>query len=397
MGYPGVSNPKITIKSKVTATEALNHDSAVQNSLGPKDDGLMLPEKYNGLGYQNLIAMVIDLMSFRDGWMKKGKISSVNPVIEPLHLVLVEEPEAHLHMQVQQVFIRKAYSVLRRHEKLESNKDFCTQLVISTHSSHIAKEEKFSNLRYFKRLPEGTECKVATSKVVNLSDVFGKDNKTNEFATRYLHTTHCDLFFANAAILVEGTAENTLIPHFIRCKYPQLNQRYISILSVNGKHSNRLNPLIDAIALPTLIITDIDSAEPTGHHQKAVPVRGKGLISGNYAITGWLINEKNFDKLLDIPKSQKLFARKSVCNYQICIAYQTPIKFGFDDKKEEMLSRTFEDSFIYTNIDIFKNMKPDDTGGLFKQVHTSLNNNNTFEELASIIFKELKKSEVKAE
>ena len=65
--------------------------------------------------------------------------------------MLVEEPEAHLHVQVQQVFIRKAYSVLRNHEKLGKSDAFSTQLVISTHSSHIAREEEFANLRYFKR------------------------------------------------------------------------------------------------------------------------------------------------------------------------------------------------------------------------------------------------------
>ena len=60
--------------------------------------------------------------------------------IEPLHIILVEEPEAHLHAQVQQVFIRKAYDVLRNHARLKEKKDFCTQLIISTHSSHIAHE-----------------------------------------------------------------------------------------------------------------------------------------------------------------------------------------------------------------------------------------------------------------
>lgn len=69
LGYPGIANPRITITSKVTTTEMLRHDSAVQYSLGEKGDGLILPEKYNGLGYQNLISIVFDLISYRDGWM----------------------------------------------------------------------------------------------------------------------------------------------------------------------------------------------------------------------------------------------------------------------------------------------------------------------------------------
>lgn len=53
-----------------------------------------------------------------------GKSSDIDDaLIPPLHLVLVEEPEAHLHAQVQQVFITQAYGVLRKHDKLKESKD----------------------------------------------------------------------------------------------------------------------------------------------------------------------------------------------------------------------------------------------------------------------------------
>lgn len=397
LGYPGVTNPQITISSKVTTTEMLKHDSAVQYSLGAKEDGFMLPEKYNGLGYQNLISIVFDLITFRDGWMRKGKASSTDEIIEPLQLVLVEEPEAHLHVQVQQVFIRKAYSILRNHEKLGDNNLFSTQLVISTHSSHIAREEKFANLRYFKRLPKGLECKVATSKVVNLSDVFGEENDTDKFVTRYLQTTHCDLFFADGAILVEGSAEHMLLPHFIRNKYSKLNQRYISILNINGKHSHRLAPLIDKLALPTLVITDLDSVEPTGHHKKAEPMRNNGLISGNYAITDWIIKKNLLNDLLDLPDKEKVVSKKSVCDYQIRVAYQIPIKVTHLGVEVEALSRTFEDSLIYTNWDVLSSLNATDPGKLLKKLKDGLDAQNSFDSLKTTIFNELKNSDVKAE
>ena len=397
LGYPGVTNPQITISSKVTTTEMLKHDSAVQYSLGAKEEGFMLPEKYNGLGYQNLISIVFDLITFRDGWMRKGKASSTDEIIEPLQLVLVEEPEAHLHVQVQQVFIRKAYSILRNHEKLGDNNLFSTQLVISTHSSHIAREEKFANLRYFKRLPKGFECKVTTSKVVNLSDVFGEENDTDKFVTRYLQTTHCDLFFADGAILVEGSAEHMLLPHFIRNKYSKLNQRYISILNINGKHSHRLAPLIDKLALPTLVITDLDSAEPTGYHKKAEPMRKKGLISGNYAITNWIIKKNLLDDLLDLSDDDKVVTKKSVCDYQIRVAYQIPIKVTHLDAEIEALARTFEDSLIYTNWDVLSKLNATDPGQLLKKLKDGFDAKKSFDSLKTTIFNELKKSEVKAE
>lgn len=397
IGYPGVTNPQITISSKVTTTEMLKHDSAIQYSLGAKEEGFMLPEKYNGLGYQNLISIVFDLITFRDGWMRKGKASTADEIIEPLQLVIVEEPEAHLHVQVQQVFIRKAYDILRNHEKLGSGNLFSTQLVISTHSSHIAREERFANLRYFKRLPKGSECKVATSKVVNLSDVFGKEDDTDKFITRYLQTTHCDLFFADGVILVEGSAEHMLLPHFIRNKYPKLNQRYITILNINGKHSHRLAPLIDKLALPTLVVTDLDSAEPTGHHKKAEPMRNKGLISGNYAITNWIVKKDLVDDLLDLSDSDKVITKQSICDYQIRIAYQIPIQVSYLDVQVEALARTFEDSLIYTNWDVLSKLNATDPGQLLKKLKEGFDAKMSFDDIKACIFNELKKSEVKAE
>ena len=399
LGYPGISDPKLTITTKVMTSETLKHDSAVQYALSKTDNTLKLPEKYNGLGYQNLISMVFDLMGFRDDWMREGKAKDTNTVIEPMHLVLVEEPEAHLHIQVQQVFIRQAYKVLTNHKFLKQNLNFTTQLVISTHSSHIAIETTFGNLRYVKRLPEGTECAVATSKVINLSDVFGDSDQTNKFVTRYLQSTHCDLFFADAAILVEGVAESMLLPHFIRSKFPELYQRYITILGVNGRHAHRLSPLIEKLCLPTLVITDLDPAEKEGYHKSVVLKRGEGQISGNYAIAKWLMKEKDIDKLVDYSEDKKEFSFASPYRFSIRLAYQTPVKVDFEGEEKEAIPGTFEDCLIYTNYDLFKKIKVTDSGNLVEQTHDLLNSNDTFEMIHEKIYKMLRagKSEQKAE
>ncbi|CAJ0995378.1 hypothetical protein SODG_005524 [Sodalis praecaptivus] len=89
--------------------------------------------------------------------------------VEPLHLILIEEPEAHLHAQVQQVFIKKAYSVLRNHDDSRTSKRFSSQLVVSTHSSYLAHEVGFEKLRYFKRKPATGPHDVPTADVIDLS------------------------------------------------------------------------------------------------------------------------------------------------------------------------------------------------------------------------------------
>lgn len=114
---------------------------------------------------------------------------------------------------------------MRNHSKLRSKKVYTTQLLVTTHSSYIALESKFENLRYFRRTKNSS--KLPTTVVINLNTVFGSKTDTAKFVTRYLKTTHCDLFFADAVIMVEGAAERMLLPHFIEHCFEQLNQTYI--------------------------------------------------------------------------------------------------------------------------------------------------------------------------
>lgn len=111
INYPGFHDPSIEIHSFVDIKNSISHESAVQFALNDEDEGLTLPENYNGLGFQNLISMYFKLIQFRDEWLHEGRMvrTEDDDYIEPIHLVFIEEPEAHLHAQAQQVFIRKAY------------------------------------------------------------------------------------------------------------------------------------------------------------------------------------------------------------------------------------------------------------------------------------------------
>ena len=235
--------------------------------------------------------------------------------------------------------------------------------------------------------------------MINLSEVFGKNDETDKFVTRYLQATHCDLFFADAVILVEGAAENMLLPHFIRNKYPKLYQRYISILSINGRHSHRLNPLIEKLCIPTLVIADIDSAEATGHHKAICPERGKGFISSNYTITKWLIKEKDLDKLLSLPFEKKEIFKETPYKYSVRVAYQTPVSIAYEGNDEEAIASTFEDCLVYTNYQLFKTIATDDTGSLIQSVSDGINIADSFETFHKGVYDTLRngKSDQKAE
>jgi len=207
INYPGFQNPEIKIRSKIQIEEAIKHDSAVQFAIQGMAE-LALPEKYNGLGYRNLISIYLKLIDFREKWLNVSKDVSN---IEPIHLVFVEEPEAHLHAQAQQVFVKKAFEALCNNKLIKDSSWLNTQLVLSTHSNHIVNDLDLNCMRYFRRVMDVGD-KIPVSNVINLSSTFGSSDETKRFVTRYVRLMHCDIFFADAVILVEGPAEKILVP-----------------------------------------------------------------------------------------------------------------------------------------------------------------------------------------
>jgi len=388
LNYPGFSDPQISLTSKINPLDSLDHKTAVQFNVLPEDTDSMhlsLPEKYNGLGYQNLISMVFSLIRFRDEWMRVGKAakrqSNDETIIEPLHIVLIEEPEAHLHAQVQQVFIKKAYQVLRANDRLK-NGQLNTQLIVSTHSSHIAHELDFTCLRYFRREPARKKGEIPSATVVNLSKTFGDATETSKFATRYIKSTHCDLFFADAAILVEGSAERMLVPHFIRHKFQKLDQSYISLLEIGGSHAHRLRPLLETLGLLSLVITDLDSIGESGP-AKVFPERDKNYRTGNTTLKEWIPTKELLDDLFDCTDDNKQSDNK-----QIRVAYQCPIKLKYkdDSDEEEAIPYTFEDSLALTNLKLFRDYQ--NPKGLLNKLQEALGK-DTLNEASEEMFNSL--------
>lgn len=324
MGYPGVSDPRPKVSTRLKAIDGLNHAAAVTfmvdvTSVGGEVTPLLrLPENNNGLGYQNLISMIFRLMSFRDAWMRVGKASKT---------------------------------------------------IVSTHSSHVAHEIPFANLRYFRRLPAGMAARIPVSMVINLQEVFGTKNETQRFVTRYLRAHHADLFFADAAILVEGPAERMLLPNLIRNNYERLNQSYVTLLEIGGSHAHRLKPLIDCLGLLTLIITDLDSVDATG--SSAQPQRGADQTTNNDTLKTWVPKLPNVDALMDADEKAKISENSDDQLFAVRTAYQTPVQVKLLDasKAETAQPYTFEDALAFENIEFFAKLEG---GGLVRKFREAI-------------------------
>jgi hypothetical protein len=222
---------------------------------------------------------------------------------------------------------------------------------------------------------------------VNLSNTFGDDSDTAKFAKRYLKTTHCDLFFADAAILVEGPAERMLVPHFIKYKYPELDRNYISLLEIGGSHAHRLRSLIETLGLLTLVITDLDSiAKET--NGKVLPERGKEYRTGNDTIKSWVPQKTSLDEALDASDDDK------IKDDYVRAAYQTEITLDYGGNEETVIPYTFEDALVLSNLELFKDRTYDT--GLIKKMAAGVNK-PTISETCQALFDALSKNSKKAE
>lgn len=380
INYPGFQNPEIKIRSKIQIEEAIKHESAVQFAIQGMAE-LALPEKYNGLGYRNLISIYLKLMDFREKWLK---VLSEGKNIEPIHLVFVEEPEAHLHAQAQQVFVKKAFDALCNNQIIKDNAWLNTQLVLSTHSNHVVNELGLNCMRYFKRVMDN---KIPISNVINLSGAFGTDDETEQFVTRYIRLTHCDIFFADAIILVEGPAEKILVPSFLT--KADLDSYYVSVIEVNGRHAHSFRSLIDKIGIPTLIVTDIDATKTTvddgkEKQESVITAKGMGYKTGNPTIQNWLPSKNLIDDLMALDRDGK-----TVDNTRI--AFQTPISVKWNKEYEEyteICPYTFEDALIFTNLELFRKEELKKMGTI-TTIANLLKKSCSAEDLQKLIFDKL--------
>jgi predicted ATP-dependent endonuclease of OLD family len=392
LGYPGLSNPRLVIRSALDPASIMSspHGARVHYALGPNDgapEPPTLPDSYNGLGFKNLIFMVVELLDLHSQWLA---IEDDRP---PVHLIFIEEPEAHLHAQLQQAFIRKVTSILSLNA--EDRRHYTSQVIVTTHSTHILYERGFQPIRYFRR------CRAehaSTSAVLNMSsfyDATAPHDRT--FLERYLRLTHCDLFFADGAVLVEGNVERLLLPQMIANAAPRLQSTYLTVLEIGGAFGYRFKPLIEFLGLTTLIITDLDSVfgppartagaaqngpdteappqtsdegpEPAeedygedddvdvdadagagGKPGRACVANHPGAITSNQTLLQWLPKCDTVAMLWEATDDQKTQGRSENSEAIVRVAYQCRTDVTWAGETKALAGRTLEEAFALENL-----------------------------------------------
>lgn len=216
----------------------------------------------NGLGYNNLLYTATVL-----GHLKQK--STVDP--EAYMALMVEEPEAHLHPQLQNIFFKYLLDL--------NNEQF--QIFVTSHSPTITAKADLDTLHVLQ-----TQDHVVSYLSVNKSSLT-LTNKT--YLQKFLDVTKSQLFFASGVLLVEGISEALLLPVFAKIMGENylLDKAGVEIVNINGvafEHfGNLFNSEDQKTRLQTRcsIITDDDRAEEgiedTARAQNALDLAGGQL------------------------------------------------------------------------------------------------------------------------
>ena len=343
MGGMKPDETKIKIISTLQQRELLKGNTTVVYEHDSSD----LPEHYNGLGYMNLISMIFQIEIIRKGFLsnKKSRMSDIN-------LLIIEEPEAHTHPQMQYIFIKNIKDILNTPLD-KDGRIGRVQSMISTHSSHIVSESDFDDIKYMVRTGNN-EVKAKNMKDLR-TEYDGDYKQYYTFLKHYLTLNRSELFFADKAIFIEGDTERILIPTMMK-KLDQeeplatdeipLTQQNISIVEV-GAYSHVFGKFINFIGLKkALVITDLDVCD-NGHATKGRYKAGTNQVTSNNAIKSYF-EEKDIDTLLALSPSDKIFSW-DVVHKRWKKKPDGNMRVYFQVEEEGYQARSFEDGFIHIN------------------------------------------------
>jgi putative ATP-dependent endonuclease of OLD family len=199
-----------------------------------------LPFTLNGLGYNNLVFIAATLSTLRES------------KAYAFRTILIEEPEAHLHPQLQVLLLSYLASAT-------SVEEAPVQVIVTSHSPILASQAPIDSVISVH------EDKGLVSSVSVCSIAFSPELKTSRELKcklqRYLDATRAELFFARRILIVEGIAEALLIPVLTGLAGGSLKKSAVTVVNADGLNFNSFLPLFGQgkLGMPVGVLTDGDS------------------------------------------------------------------------------------------------------------------------------------------
>lgn len=281
-------------------------------------DGYYLGESSQGLGYSNMIYIHLQLKEYE---------KNINPL--KVNMFLLEEPESHMHPQMQQVFIK--YLLDYYQSKLQG--------LITTHSNEMVRVAGISHLRVIRHVGNFKSNLYDLSmllKELKNSKVLA-DNELANFFDWFFEVGYSDIIFADKAIFYEGDTERLFIRKAMTLeKYQKLSQQYVAFIQVGGAYAKNYEKLIRLLGIKSLIITDIDY----GKDKLTVADIGESETTNATIKHFYSINHPS-----DKPTASNLYAwkdaKENIFDNLISICFQTNIDGYARTLEEAMLNKYF--------------------------------------------------------
>lgn len=238
--------------------------------------GFDIPIQNNGLGYNNLIFISLLLAKMQADSDGKYLGSSA----KQFPILLIEEPEAHLHPSMQYKFLKFLKENYKKYHRAR-------QIFVTTHSTQITSAILLDEMICLHSYSPGTTT------VCYPGRVFAGDEegiKSKKFVQRFLDATKSDMLFANKVIMVEGLAEELLLPVMANYVGFSLEDEHVAIVNVGNRYFKHFLKLFDTqvscFAIPTQVvcITDRDPVrkkKTRGKFEQCYPYE-RGIEPVNY-------------------------------------------------------------------------------------------------------------------
>lgn len=204
----------------------------VLNILVSTSIGFNIPIANNGLGYNNLIYMSLLLAKMQSN-KEASYMGTTNA--KAFSILAIEEPEAHLHPELQYQFL----DFLRRNISDHKVK----QVFMTSHSPSLTAKVKLDEL-----------CCLFKNGNHNISayylrKIYSDEPNAKKFVQRYLDATRADMLFAGKILFVEGLAEQILIPVFVQLLGydKEWHKQQAIIVNIGGRYFEHFLKLYDKI------------------------------------------------------------------------------------------------------------------------------------------------------